>query len=267
MVDWRRLFGAGARARWPSGPDDQLIYAVGDVHGCERLLASLLNLIASDIDDMRADGVAADAVVVFLGDYIDRGPNSRAVLEILSGDDLPGASVRFLLGNHEDVLLKFVRAEDDDTARHYGERWVSYGGLATLASYGVAAPPPGVKGEGIWRGVQEELNRALPDEHLAFLEGLELMVAYGDFVFVHAGVKPGLLLDEQDREDLLWIRDEFLYDDGPLEKVIVHGHTPESTPTFTSRRVGLDTGAYATGLLTAARIWRDSVEFLQVSST
>lgn len=265
MLKLGRLFRGGGSA-WPSAPDGRLIYAVGDVHGCNRLLRSLVRLIAQDAEDLRRERPDVAVTLIFLGDYIDRGPDSKAVIDLLISDDLPGDAHHFLLGNHEDVLLKFLNADTDQQARYEGERWVNYGGSATLGAYGVHSPPQGVRSDAAWRDLQGQLQRAVPTDHLRFFQALEMMVSYGDFAFVHAGVKPGLLFDEQAPHDLLWIRDEFLYDDGPLEKVVVHGHTPESSPTLTSRRIGVDTGAYATGVLSAARIWSDSVEFLQVSA-
>ncbi len=260
-----RFFERRSPRRAPKAPDGHLIYAVGDVHGCDDLLAGLLDLIREDAASSQEEYDNLDVHVVFLGDYIDRGPNSRRVIDILTHAPFPQARTHFLTGNHEDVMLKFLNAEDAATARRYGGRWVNYGGDRTIASYGVDdiaydnAPET-------WRHVQTQLRGAMPADHVTFFEQLDLMLVLGDFVFVHAGLRPGALLDEQSAEDMLWIRDEFLNDDGPLEKKVVHGHTPESEPVLTERRVGVDTGAYATGVLSAARIWSHSVEFLQVTS-
>jgi serine/threonine protein phosphatase 1 len=234
------------RRRWggaAAGPvEGRLVYAIGDVHGCYRLLIDLLAQLGQDAS-------AADAgapAVILLGDYVDRGPDSAQVLEALC---LLTARAPFelclLKGNHEDALLKFM----DAPAK--GAPWIAFGGAATLASYGVEAPAPEDPPEA-YVAARDQLMRIMPAAHLRLLQNLELMAVIGDYAFVHAGVAPGEPLRKQAANDLLWIRREFLDAPGRFEKVIVHGHTWEDDrPAITPARIGLDTGAYETGVLGA----------------
>ena len=215
------MFGFGARKREGPGrepsTDGPLIYAVGDVHGRLDLLDDLLDQIAEDAS--KADG-AAETVLVFLGDYVDRGDASRGVIDRLIGlAHVPGVELKALKGNHEQVMLDFLRDPE------VGPGWVQQGGAATLASYGVAAPQTRVPADP-WAEASKALARALPPEHLQFLNGLPLYAEYGDYVFVHAGLRPGVPLDRQSERDLLWIRAEFLDETRPFPKVVVHGHPP-----------------------------------------
>jgi serine/threonine protein phosphatase 1 len=142
-----------------------------------------------------------------------------------------------------------------------GPRWIEHGGAETLVSYGVRPPRSRTAAEE-WAIASQELKRLLPREHLQFLMSLQVSLRIGDYMFVHAGVRPGVELDQQSEYDMLWIRDAFLNDTRPLGAVVVHGHTPASQPHRDSRRVGLDTGAYISGQLTAARFEHEAVEFL-----
>ncbi len=196
------------------------------------------------------------SVVVFLGDYVDRGPDSAGVLDELIALQSQFDDIRFLRGNHEDTMLEFL---DDASA---GARWCAFGGDATMKSYGVTAPAAEAGGQA-WERARKEFADAVPDAHVTFLRDLSYITTNGDYAFVHAGVRPGVLLAEQSQDDLLWIRDEFLDDDSRLEKVIVHGHTPEPEPFHSFRRIGVDTGAYASGVLTAVRLYGQTVSFLQ----
>lgn len=230
----------------------QVIYAVGDIHGRYDLLELMLELIAADAAELSA---GARLLAVFLGDYVDRGPDSRNVLERLSCLE-SAATLRFLKGNHEAVMLNFL----EDSA--VGPQWSQFGGSETLASYGVAVPASAADTQG-WRQARDELAASLPDAHLAFLRGLDLSAEAGDYFFAHAGVRPGRRLDAQTEQDLLWIREDFLGDNRALPKIVVHGHTPAPQPVWDRRRrIGVDTGAYVTGALTAARIEDGSVKFL-----
>jgi serine/threonine protein phosphatase 1 len=234
-----------------------LIYAVGDVHGRLDLLEDLLGQIAADAAKIKPSG---DMVLVLLGDYIDRGAYSRGVIDCLirlSG--VPGVELRVLKGNHEQALLDFLDEPE------IGPAWVQQGGAATLVSYGVAAPQTRNAAE-LWAQASEALAEALPPEHLRFLRGLELYAEYGDYIFVHAGLRPGVPLERQSERDLLWIRDEFLEASGPFPKVVVHGHSPEPEPFLGKHRLGLDTGAYATGILTAARLYGTDRTILQATA-
>ncbi len=255
------MIGAIARSfrpRAPAAAAGDLVFAIGDVHGCRELLAALMDGLVEDVAATRAEaGEDVRSVVVFLGDYVDRGPDSSGVLDALVGLDRGQFDdMRFLRGNHEDTLLEFL---DDASA---GARWCAFGGDATLKSYGIAAPAPDASSQE-WEGARKAFARALPEEHVAFLRDLPYITTSGDYAFVHAGVRPGVLLAEQSLDDLLWIRDEFLDDDSRLEKVIVHGHTPEPEPFHSFRRIGVDTGAYASGVLTAVRLYGQTVSFLQ----
>ena len=228
----------------PSVPAGVVGYAIGDVHGCAGLLAPLLDYIR---DDPGGAG-GARKVVVCLGDYVDRGPDSRAVIDALLGLAACGeVEPRFLLGNHESVLLGFL---DDPVG---GEAWLGLGGHATLASYGTPAPLEGAAPE-TWRAIRDAFAAALPAEHLQFLRSLKPAFELGDYFFVHAGALPGVPLRRQSPRDLLWIRQLFLLDSRPFEKVVVHGHTPAAEVHVDHRRIGLDTGAFATGVLSAVRL-------------
>jgi serine/threonine protein phosphatase 1 len=229
----------------PPGTGGRLVYAVGDVHGRYDLLKQLLARIAADRHG-RAGGERP--MLVFCGDYIDRGPQSAQVVEAMVWlGRRPEFELRTLKGNHEQAMLRFVEQPEENLD------WLRFGGAETLQSYGVQPPPQ--RGDAAdLVAARDALVRNLPASHRRFLEGLETMVVVGDYAFVHAGVRPGAPLDEQVEDDLLWIRQDFLAAPGPFEKVIVHGHTCSERPEVLAHRIGLDTGAYATGVLTAARL-------------
>lgn len=230
----------------PRLPDGVRVYAIGDIHGRADLLQSLLTVIDVDLDRSAPER----AIHVFLGDYIDRGPQSRAVLDILIRRSQSHETV-CLKGNHEVFLLDVLK----DPAKL--QDWRHFGGLLTLKSYGVSPTVNPTAEEQI--KLIDGLKRALPPEHLAFLERLPNSFTCGDFFFVHAGVRPGVSLDKQNERDLLWIRDEFLNSDEHFSKYIVHGHTPVSAPDVRPNRINIDTGAYATGNLTLLTIQGDSL--------
>jgi serine/threonine protein phosphatase 1 len=234
----------------PPSTGGRLVYAVGDVHGRADLLRPLMRDIAQDVLATRPK---ERPLLVFLGDYVDRGPASRQVVDLILQTRADGAfEVVSLKGNHEEALLEFL----DDPS--FAEVWTEYGGAATLASYGVwpVADDP-------WERVRDAFAKTLPEAHLAFFRGLELVRIVGDYAFVHAGVRPRLPLEAQSEHDLLWIRYEFLQDPGPFEKVIVHGHTPAREPEMLKHRLGLDTGAFATGVLTAVRLYGEEQRVMQ----
>lgn len=233
-------------------PDGQRVYAIGDIHGRADLLKKLLAEIQQDALGGNYRGRPA---LVFLGDYIDRGFQSREVIDILLGDLMSPFETYFLKGNHEAAMLQFLSEPT------MGPRWVEHGGAETLVSYGVR-PPRSRTATDDWAMASQELKRLLPSAHLNFLRSLQLTVRFGDYLFVHAGVRPGVELEQQSEYDMLWIRDEFLNDTRPLGAVVVHGHTPASQPHHDSRRVGLDTGAYISGQLTAARFEHEDVKFI-----
>lgn len=237
-------------------PPGRRVYAVGDVHGRADLLNRLIDSIREDI---AKGGFEGRPILIFLGDYIDRGFQSKEVIDILLSEKLSPFETYFLKGNHEAAMLQFLRDPS------IGPRWSEFGGAETLVSYGVR-PPRMRTSMDEWALASQQLNDVLPPEHLNFLTSLDLSVRVGDYVFVHAGVRPGVPLDQQTEYDMLWIRDEFLSDGRALGAVIVHGHTPASKPHRDSRRVGIDTGAYLSGKLTAARFEHDAVDFISTGA-
>jgi serine/threonine protein phosphatase 1 len=222
-----------------AAPAGSRLYAVGDIHGRADLLESLLGEIAADT----ARHPEAAKRLIFLGDYVDRGPASSAVIDLVLHDTPPGIEVVALMGNHEEMMLRFL----EDIA--VGRTWMMNGGDATLRSYGVE-PPSMFSGTSRLQQAQQEFAERLPARHLSFLEGLAISHTEGDYLFVHAGVRPGVPLDRQRSEDLLWIRDEFLDSDRDFGKLVVHGHSISLDPEFRPNRIGIDTGAYRSGQLT-----------------
>jgi serine/threonine protein phosphatase 1 len=235
----------------------ELIYAVGDVHGRYDLVKELLALILEDWTD-RAPG--RRPLLIFCGDYVDRGPDSAAVIEALTWlQQRSDIQACFLKGNHEAAMMRFLDSPTDCAG------WLTFGGIETLRSYGVEPPSP--DDPGACFRARDLLLQRMPSSHLRFLERLELMLVVGDYAFVHAGVQPGIDLKDQSEEDLLWIRQEFLDDEGPFEKIIVHGHSwTGDKPQVLPHRIGLDTGAYATGVLTAVRLDGEKIGLLQTST-
>ena len=225
------------------------LYAIGDIHGRLDLLARAVDAIARDV---AARGPAALTVTV--GDYIDRGPASRGVLDLLRQNPFatPYAALR---GNHEEMFEAFLT---DPAA---GLHWADNGGEETLASYGVR-----LRGHAPADFVQacEELRSQLPAAHGEFLRALKPSLGHGDYFFCHAGVRPGVPLDRQREEDLLWIRGAFLFSDADFGKIVVHGHTPAMAPEVKANRIGIDTGAYASGRLTCVALGEGEPRFLAV---
>ena len=225
----------------PRLPDGIRVYAFGDIHGRSDLLKKMFTMIDSDMER----NPASRAIEVFLGDYVDRGPDSAHTLDLLLERSLYRETV-FLKGNHEAFFLEVLR----DPSKL--EDWRQFGGLQTLMSYGIQ---PSINPDA---SEQTDLIRALievmPNDHLRFLEGLKPTFVCGDFFFVHAGVRPGIPLKEQQEADLLWIRSEFLDSEEDFGKFIVHGHTPVREPDIRPNRINIDTGAYATGNLTLLTI-------------
>lgn len=241
----------------PSVPDGVCAYAIGDIHGERKVLDSMLAAIAGDAERRRGDGLGV--VAVFLGDYIDRGMDSCGVLDRLCREPLPGVECHFLLGNHEAAMLDFI----EDPVR--ASEWLNYGGAEALGSYGIRASV-GTSAPSRCKALRDSLLERLPDEHLAFLKALKPMVVLGDYAFVHAGVRPGRPLARQRTDDLLTIREPFLSWLRPHEKMIVHGHTVTQSPEVTATRIGIDTGAYATGVLTALVLCGAGRSFIQVGA-
>jgi serine/threonine protein phosphatase 1 len=236
----------------PRTPEGCRIYAVGDIHGHADLLDRMLGIIGKDLDRYPPAG---RVITVFLGDYVDRGPASRDVIDRLIGLRERGEDVVLLKGNHEVLFEGFLKSENDDDDNYL----CLNGGMATLSSYGV-------KSAGGGRAALDAMRHlalaAVPDEHKRFLASLSLSARFGDYFFVHAGVRPGVPLEEQSPDDLLWIRGEFLRHSGSFGAVVVHGHTPVDAPVRLPNRIGIDTGAFFTGRLTSAVLEGESVRFL-----
>lgn len=241
----RSLFGQKARNSgsfmnqlsigvWPAA-----IYAIGDVHGCLDQLVALERLILND-----SEGLSGDKLIVMLGDYVDRGPDSAGVIDHLLQPPPPGFTRVLLAGNHEELMLNAVNGVEH-------EAWLEFGGIETLRSYGIDGA--------LYRSCRAPARRQLlashvPREHIAFLASLAVSLRVERTVFVHAGIRRNVPIDQQDRNDLMWIRKAFL-DAPPLDGLlVVHGHTPVGEPEVVEGRIGIDTGAFATGRLTAVRL-------------
>lgn len=230
-------------------PDGVRVYAIGDVHG----RADLLDQVFARIDEHRTANPTVSAVEVFLGDYVDRGPASREVLDRLIERRRTHNAV-CLMGNHELFVTKFL---EDATIL---DDWGKFGGLETLMSYGLS---PRINARGPEQArLAAAFEQALPAAHRDFLNGLAWSFTCGDFFFVHAGVRPGIPLRTQRAEDLLWIRSDFLLYEASFGKMIVHGHTPVGEPEVRANRINIDTGAYATGRLTCLVLEDDKIAFL-----
>lgn len=222
----------------PQIPAGQRVYAIGDIHGRDDLLGRLIAMVDAD----SAARPPADVTLVLLGDLLDRGPESRAVVDraiALSGE----RTVRAIKGNHEEVFLKALNGDEESL-----ELLLRFGGDATLVSYGISGLDVVALDTGslVWR-----LASAVPRAHVDFLGAMEDRVAIGDYLFVHAGVRPGIALDRQKAADLRWIRNAFLDHRGDHGAMIVHGHSITTEPELHENRLGIDTGAYESGVLTA----------------
>ena len=217
-------------------------YVVGDIHGRLDLLEQLLEKIQADI----ATSVARKFLLVFVGDLIDRGPNSAQVVERLRTYSHPRVRTVFLLGNHEEVLLRILAGEADLITK-----WRWFGGSECLKSYGLDTDR--------LTGLSDEharliIKESIPKEHVEFLERFDDSCRFGDYLFVHAGIRPGVEIDQQRQSDLRWIREPFLFDDTDHGFIVVHGHTISPQVEIRPNRIGIDTGAYRTGVLTALAI-------------
>lgn len=237
----------------PAVPPGTVAWAVGDIHGRLDLLLPLVEAMAADLHESRAER----KMIIFLGDYIDRGPDSRGVLRLLSGlSRSQGLEWRFLKGNHEQAMLEFL---DDPSA---GARWCEYGGDRALRSWGLRVPELAHRTEA-WARVAADLRHKLTKREADFLGTLELSVTVGDYFFSHAGARPGLALDRQSPQDLMWIRQPFLNSRTAFECMVVHGHTPTPAVHADQRRIGIDTKAYDSGVLSALRLEGQEQSLLQ----
>ena len=241
-------------------PPGTRVYAVGDCHGGLEALRELRAAIVTDsaLADMKGPPTQR-RVVVYLGDYIDRGPDSRGILDLLIGEPLADFETVHLLGNHEALMRGFLDGEDIASV------WLRNGGTETLHSYGldVAAlngPWPG----GDAPALRAALTAAMPEAHRVFIDGLALSHTEGDYYFVHAGIRPGVSLERQGENEMLWIREPFLGSTADHGKVIVHGHSVAREPEVRPNRIGIDTGACFGGKLTALVLADNRQHFLQV---
>ncbi len=245
--------------RVTSVPENQCVYAIGDIHGRFDLLLDLIGQIKSDAADL-PEGTTP--TIVFLGDYIDRGMQSRQIIDYFLSDELSQFETVFLMGNHEEALLNFIQDPN------FGQKWAMYGGSETLFSYGLNPPPRGLSesrpeaARDAWITLWHQFRTTLTDDHLAFYQSCLHSHTIGDYVFVHAGLRPGVPMEEQTSEDMMWIREDFLAARGDFERLVVHGHTPSGQAYRDNRRLGLDTGAYITGRLTAAKLYKQEIEYL-----
>ena len=254
MTLLKKLFGSSSRRSEVFRlPEKTRAYAVGDVHG--RL--DLLHLLLQQIEDHSCANPCDREYIVFLGDLIDRGPDSRGVIEFLmrARQFLPNPI--FLAGNHEEMLLRIIL--EDNSQVH---EWLTYGGAEFVESYGVNADdlmhlsPP---------DAAAAIRNAVPDEHLQFLSEFADSFKVGDYFFTHAGVRPGVPLTEQAIRDLHWIREDFLNSPARFPAMIVHGHTISEAPDERPNRIGIDTGAYMTGVLTALCVEGETRHFMRVT--
>ncbi len=228
----------------PQLPDGVRVYAISDIHGRADLLQKLFTIIDRNLAALQNKR----PIHVFLGDYIDRGPASRETIELLIDRHRKYECI-FLKGNHEALLFEVLK----NPSRLAD--WRQYGGLPTLTSYGLR--PSLNPSEAEQRDLIAELSNKIPVHHRRFFNNLRTHFVCGDFFFVHAGIRPGIPLDRQTEEDMLWIRDEFLESGDDFEKYVVHGHTPVAVPDIRPNRINIDTGAYATGKLTLLTIQDD----------
>lgn len=242
-----QMSAAPSRSVNASAPAATRIYAVGDIHGRVDLLSEI---IARIDDDIRRRPIA-HTVEIYLGDYVDRGPHSKTVIDLLAVRLVANRAV-CLRGNHEAVMEGFLQ---DPAILQY---WLPLGGMQTLASYGIELHDD--------TETEADLRRrflaAFPREHELFMQCLRNQFSCGDFLFVHAGIRPGIPIEQQDVNDLIWIRDEFLDSTRSHERFVVHGHTPVPHPDIRHNRINIDTGAWRTGTLSCIAIEGSTILFL-----
>ena len=246
-----KIFRTERDSAGPSIPAGYRVYAIGDVHGRADLVDELLARIEAD----HAERGPAKTVIVFLGDLIDRGPDSARVIERLRTYTPHGTRLVFLTGNHEEVLLRLLRGE----SQHLRD-WLRFGGAECAKSYGI--DPSSLKRLDPQRAIRQ-LRDKIPVTHRTFLESFVDTFRLGSYLFVHAGIRPGVQMAEQSQTDLRWIRAPFLEDDCDHGVVVVHGHTIAEEIQVRNNRIGLDTGAYRSGVLTALGLEGGERWFLQ----
>lgn len=233
-------------------PEGFRVYAVGDIHGRVDLLEKLFAAIAVDSRDAAS---LAHRVIVFLGDYIDRGDRSREVIDLLLNPPLTGFDIVFLKGNHEAEMMSFLMQPDP------AHGWLQHGGQSTVFSYRVRVANR-ISAHEKMLDLRDGLMNAIPAAHQRFFSSLRDWLELGDYLFVHAGVRPGVSLDQQNPMDLLWIREPFLSSPLYHGRMIVHGHTVTDRPVTLPNRIGIDTGAYFSAKLTCLVLEGETVRFL-----
>lgn len=250
MKLFKKLAAGLSTTRQFQGAPGARAYAVGDVHGRLDLLDDLLDQIRQDI----AQRPVVPTYLIFLGDLIDRGPDSAGVIERLRTLNDVSAKKGFLLGNHEEVFLRVLAGEE-----RIAYDWLRFGGRPCLASYGLdpLALEPLTEQE-----IAAALKAVVPQAHIDFLQGFGDTFRFGDYLFVHAGIRPGIPIEEQHEHDLRWIRNEFLHDSKDHGLIVVHGHTISDTVEERSNRIGIDTGAYQSGKLSAIAVEDEQRWFL-----
>ena len=244
--------GKPSKAKGPAGSPGKRLYAIGDVHGCHAELSDLLSLIEAD----HSGRVRKPCFLVFLGDLVDRGPASREVIALLRENPPRFADIHIVRGNHEEMMVRCLTGEPELIPD-----WLRHGGQSCAASYGV--DPSVLHDTDIYR-LEHTLLSHIPKSDIDFLSRCVDQVRFGDYLLVHAGIRPGIPIARQSGRDLRWIRQEFLASDAAHEAFVVHGHTVTETPDVRPNRIGLDTGAYRTGRLTALRIEGEERAFLSV---
>lgn len=250
MISWRTKKQAPPRT-----PKGYRAYAVGDVHGRLDLLDGLLAKIEQDV----AHRPAKHNLLVMLGDLIDRGPDSRGVVERMRTYRHDAIKPYFLAGNHEEVLLRILKGERGILAN-----WLKFGGAECLTSYGCDPKLLDLKNE---RAALSTVAKAIPEDHARFLTSFADSISFGDYLFVHAGIRPGVDLSQQTQLDLRWIRSPFLEDDADHGVVVVHGHSIHPVVEERPNRIGIDTGAYCSGVLTALALDGESRWILDTSQS
>jgi serine/threonine protein phosphatase 1 len=230
------------RQHGPAGAQGYRAYAIGDIHGRLDLLEELLAKIHAELQRRPAP----KTLLVFVGDLIDRGPSSAQVIERLRTYRREGVRPMFLLGNHEEVLLRILRGDAQLITK-----WRWFGGAECLQSYGVDLARMAQLSDDDAMSI---VRAAIPTEHVDFLESFVDSCRFGDYLFVHAGIRPGIELEQQRQSDLRWIREPFLFDETDHGFIVVHGHTISNEVEQRPNRIGIDTGAYRTGVLTALAI-------------
>jgi len=254
-MNWLKRISGGRNSgkTMPELPAGVRVYATGDIHGRIDLLERMEGLIRQDL----AVNPVEQSIEVFLGDYVDRGPDSKAVLEYLSASRTHCDRRICLKGNHEDILLEFLDVPG------ILDHWRDLGGMETLYSYGVQ--PPRTRAPDHATRCRDEFERAVPDTHIDFLRNLPLHIEIGSYLFVHAGLRPGRPLEPQDEKDLLWIREPFLASWKDHGFIVVHGHTPQQEYEVRANRINVDTWAYLSGCLTCVVLEGETQRFIQAS--